>query len=263
MEKEELIEQVNIFLKQSLNAHWNFSILEQLSDSKKNYIDEMSVSSAFYSLTYSALQTTVFMDLSKIYDTHHHSTNIEKLFYMCKKYIEYFPTHRAINLDENNCRLEFPFQHTITEKDKIFFQNDIENMKFEQSLSDKIPLTIDMSKEKYFDLYEWRLDRVKPRIKNLIKQRNKIYAHNDLDTILSVEKVMSEFPVYYEDISSLIEFSLDFTTFAYAMLTNIQRSSEPLNLNDLENTLDLVKKGMKYQDQEVKRQLEEFKNIKN
>lgn len=262
-DKEKLIKEIDIFFKQASYAHCNFLILEQLNESREKYYDEMAISNAFYSFTYNALLTTVVMELSKIYDTHSRSTNIEKLFFKCKQNIEYFPSIQLKRVFEDN-EFEFPFVHTVSEKDEEFFKNDIVyNQQLNQLIFDDEPLKIEMTKDRYFDLFEWRLNKANARVPNLIKQRNKIYAHNDLETVFNMEKSMKKFPIYFEDIKILIEFALDFTSFAYTKLTRCQKAIEPINLKDLEYTLDFVKYGVKYREEEIERQIAEFDQNNN
>ncbi|EMF0379760.1 hypothetical protein JMQ93_002153, partial [Enterococcus hirae] len=62
----------------------------------------------------------------------------------------------------------------------------------------------------------------------------------------------------YKDINDLIVFALDFSIFASAMLTGINRASEPVNINDWENTLRAVRLGEKYKEVDVQKKVEEL-----
>ncbi|EOS7969335.1 hypothetical protein DXT27_RS12765, partial [Enterococcus hirae] len=74
----------------------------------------------------------------------------------------------------------------------------------------------------------------------------------DLDIIIN------NFPLDYKDINDLIVFALDFSIFASAMLTGINRASEPVNINDWENTLRAVRLGEKYKEVDVQKKVEEL-----
>ncbi|EOS8040453.1 hypothetical protein DUC50_RS12765, partial [Enterococcus hirae] len=78
MDKEKLIKKIDIFMNQARQANCYFSIVKQVAENRTNYYEEMSLSSAFYSYTYNALVVATFMELSKIYDSHRYSSNIQK-----------------------------------------------------------------------------------------------------------------------------------------------------------------------------------------
>ncbi|EOS8039371.1 hypothetical protein DUC50_RS07140, partial [Enterococcus hirae] len=166
-----------------------------------------------------------------------------------------------INVNGKNHTQTFPFIHTVMEDERDFFQEEIEREKPTQELlGDKnLPIYVEMTIERYFDLYEWRLSKLHEKIKNLLKQRNKVYAHNDEATMkVDLDIIINNFPLDYKDINDLIVFALDFSIFASAMLTGINRASEPVNINDWENTLRAVRLGEKYKEVDVQKKVEEL-----
>lgn len=266
MEKEQLIKKLDIFMNQARQANCYFLIIKQFLENRSNYPDEMSLSSAFYSFTYNALVVSTFMELAKIYDSHKYSTNIQKLFKECKENISYFPTFHSeheITIDGKKHAYTLPFTHIVKEEEKDFFKSEIEKKhSFRELLgTSDLPFQVEMTIERFFDLYEWRLSKLELQIGNLLKQRNKVYAHNDEATMnTNIDDVIKKFSLNYEEIEKLIAFALDFCQFAYAMLTGINKCSAPINIDDWQNTLMLTKLGEKYQDIEVEKQVEDFKN---
>lgn len=264
MDKEKLIKKIDIFMNQARQANCYFSIVKQVAENRTNYYEEMSLSSAFYSYTYNALVVATFMELSKIYDSHRYSSNIQKLVKECRDNIDYFPKFKLqeeINVNGKNHTQTFPFIHTVMEDERDFFQEEIEREKPTQELlGDKnLPIYVEMTIERYFDLYVWRLSKLHEKIKNLLKQRNKVYAHNDEATMkVDLDIIINNFPLDYKDINDLIVFALDFLIFASAMLTGINRASEPVNINDWENTLRAVRLGEKYKEVDVQKKVEEL-----
>lgn len=241
MEKEQLIKKLDIFMNQARQANCYFLIIKQYMENRSNYPDEMSLSSAFYSFTYNALVVSTFMELAKIYDSHKQSTNIQKFLKECKTNISYFPTaypEHEITIDGEKHTFNHPFQHTVKEEE--FFKSEIEKEKPFRELLDNsdLPIHVEMTIERYFDLYEFRLSNLTLQIKNLLKQRNKIYAHNDEATMnTNIDDVINKFSLNHEEIEKLISFALDFCQFAYAMLTGINKASAPTNIDDWKNTL--------------------------
>lgn len=265
MEKEQLIKKLDIFMNQARQANCYFLIIKQFMENRSNYPDEMSLSSAFYSFTYNALVVSTFMELAKIYDSHKQSANLQNFLKECKANISYFPTaypEHEITIDGEKHTFNHPFQHTVKEEEKEFFKSEIEKEKSFRELLDisDLPIHVEMTIERYFDLYEFRLSKLTLQIKNLLKQRNKIYAHNDEATMnTNLDDVIKKFPLNHKEINELISFALDFCQFACAMLTNVNRATEPVNINDWENTLRAVTIGEKYKETEIQRQLDEFK----
>ena len=77
--------------------------------------------------------------------------------------------------------------------------------------------------------------------------------------LLSNKSVWKVNPVEYEDIKILIDFALECTTFILELLTGILKARQYSNIDDLQGTLMLVKKGLKYQNIEINKQLNKYK----
>lgn len=258
MEKEELIKKIDSFMDQAQQANSYFLIVKQFLENKNKFYEEMAISSAFYSYTYNALVVASFMELAKIYDTHNRSTNIQKLVKECKDNISYFPTyntqHKEI-IDGKKHVFTSPFYHTIKKDEEEFFQKEIEYKKVSQEiLSDEdYSMNVEMTISRYFEYFEWRLTRLQPKLDKLFKQRNKIYAHNDEQSIKNIDAIINKFPLDYSEINKLILFALEFCQFSYALLTGINKPSSPINISDWTNTLMLVQVGLKYQELEIQK----------
>ncbi|EJM4556453.1 hypothetical protein NOM40_000906 [Listeria monocytogenes] len=267
MEKERLIKKIDIFMNQARQANCYFLIIEQFKQNRSKYYQEMNLSSAFYSFTYNSLVVSTFMELSKIYDSHKYSENIQKLIKECRENIDYFPNsypNEKIKIDGEVYEYSFPFHHTVKEYETEFFQKEVEKERLinKQLNIKELPIQVEMTIDRYFELYEWRLEKIQPKIKNLLKQRNKVYAHNDEATMKhSLDEIINSFPLNFKEIEELLSFALDFCRFSYAMLTDINKAIAPVNINDWENTLTLAGQGDKYQKIEIEKQIEDLKNI--
>ncbi|HGZ4935198.1 hypothetical protein ABG953_05910 [Enterococcus faecalis] len=111
-------------MNQAIQANCYFSIIKQFNQNRNTYNEEMNLSSAFYSYTYNALIVANFMELSKIYDRHRLSSNIEKLLYECKENIDYFPkTHPSETFftDGISYEITHPFYHSVKKAEIDFF----------------------------------------------------------------------------------------------------------------------------------------------
>lgn len=250
MDREELLNLSKEFMQEAFQANCYYDISRQYSVNFKEYHEEMKFSSAFYAYTYNALVIATFMELAKIYDTHKNSINIFEMINICKDHIYLFPQQRdefKMIVDNKEIIKKIPYEHSVSPEEKDFFQNEVESQEPINKVFNITEIRVEMTLERYFDLYKWKYERIEPQVKNLLKQRNKVYAHNDRDSLGNIEEVISKFPLYRKNIESLISFSLEFCQFVISLLTGINEPDQPANINDWEETLHLARLGYKYQ----------------
>ena len=96
--------------------------------------------------------------------------------------------------------------------------------------------------------YTKKLHSINPSIKNLINQRNKIYAHNDRNTNFEFEAIHKASPIKKEDAEALIETALDISCFCTEILTGVSKARDYININDWAASLEMIKIGAQYQD---------------
>jgi hypothetical protein len=252
MKKEELIILSESFMHEAFQANCYYNIINQYSENIKEYHEEINFSGAFYMYTYNALVVATFMELAKIFDSNDKSINIYRLMDICKDHIALFPQQREFKMiiEGKETIKKFPYKHAVSPEEEEFFLKEVENQKqfYELLGVSDVPIDVEMTIERYFALYKWKYENLKPQIKNLLKQRNKVYAHNDENSLYNVEKVIFNFPINKSDIESLISFALEFCQFVIALLTGVYKAQKPLNINDWKGTLNLVRLGYKYKD---------------
>lgn len=262
MEKEKLIKKIEIFMNQAYQANCYFSIIKQFNKNRNIYNNEINLSSAFYTYTYNALIVANLMELSKIYDRHKLSSNIKDLICDCQKNIDYFPKSKPTKnlcLDGKNYEFTFPFIHTVKGYELDFFKDDIQKRNIINNDVDiqKYPIHLEITIERLLDLYEWRFQQLEPKINNLLKQRNKVYAHNDEATMKQdLDTIINSVPLNYREIEELITFALDFCQTVLSILTRVLKPSTPINIEDWNNTLYFTRIGEKYKNIEVQQQID-------
>lgn len=254
MEKEKIIELADVFMQEAFQANCYIDLIEQYSKNMKDYSEELKISGAFYAYTYNALVVATFMEVAKIYDRNRNSINIKQLLEICKEKKEIFPQQQEFKSDGED--IIFPYQHIVNIDEEEFFSLEIEKQRPINELlgMSDLPIRVDMNRDRYFELFEWKYDKIVPVIQNFRKQRNKIYAHNDKQSIGNIEKVMEKFPINRGDIFHLINFAMEFCRFVLALLTGTYRAEKPVNINDWEGTLKLVRLGNEYRDAEIEKQ---------
>ena len=79
---------------------------------------------------------------------------------------------------------------------------------------------------------------------NIRMQRNKLYAHNDEQRILSNENLTDRHPILYPDVQEMIDFALDCTGLILGVLTDVNHATQYSNIDDWEGTLMLTRLGL-------------------
>lgn len=267
MEKDDIIIIADELYERALDANSYYAIIMQYSKLKKNYEEEMQLSPAFYNMTISALQKACFMELAKLFEASNEVVSIQGLLKCCDENKMYFSEYR----EEKNEKIgdeerikKIPYQHYLRPSEEHFFKEEAakqrEIAKIYGILDDEhFKIKIDMTFSEKLDFYWKCICSYKKKIDSIRIQRNKFYAHNDKMCLLSNKSVWEENPVAYKDIKILIDFALECTIFILELLTDIVHTTEYTNIDDLEGTLMLVKKGLKYQKIEMNKQLNKYK----
>lgn len=259
MEKEKLIYLVEQFYQEALSANSYYLILQQYAENQKKHLTEMQASPAFYTITHNALIEALFMNLAKIYDLQKDAIDIRQLLEKCKKNIEFFPEYEINIPTDGEERIETLLdQHTVKQNEEWYFKDEVETQnKFAEALGlQGTPVVVKLTIEQYFDFYDKKFCSLNPKIKNLRVQRNKIYAHNDSESIFDIDAVIKKNPLNMADIRVLIEYALEVSRFLLGRLTRILKPDKYGNIDDLGNTLRLVQIGEKYRDAEMKARMQ-------
>lgn len=261
MEKEKLIYLVEQFYQEALSANSYYSILQQYAEYQKKHLTEMQVSPAFYTITHNALVEALFMNLAKIYDLQKDAINIRQLLEKCENNIGFFPEYEITIPIDGEERIETVLdQHTVKQNEEWYFKEEVEKQnKFAEALGlQGTPVVVKLTIEQYFDFYYKKFCSLNPKIENLRVQRNKIYAHNDRESIFDIDTVIKKNPLNMVDIQVLIEYALEVSRFLLGRLTRILKPDKYGNIDDWGNTLRLVQIGEKYRDTEMKARMQTF-----
>lgn len=258
-EKGEIISIAKGLWQQTLNANSYYLILKQYNDYFKDYKDEISMSSAFYSLAYQAMQNALFIELSKLYDKTKGAINLRYLLKLCEEY-RCFPEYREFP-DKNGGIVKAPYIHRIKTGEEWYFKEYIEKDNMIMELfenSNKDEEIKEMCALEYIDFLVKQYNSIKTITEKLTRQRNKIYAHNDGELKFNIKECLENNPLYFSDIQTLIDYALDVTRFVIGALTGIEKATTYANVDDWKGTLDYVRLGVKYKDIEIKAQTEKF-----
>lgn len=258
-EKEEIISIANGLWQQVLNVNSYYLILKQYNDYFKDYEDEISMSSAFYSLAFQAMQDALFAELSKLYDKTKGVINLKYLLNICEEN-KCLPEYREFS-GENGDKVKGAYLHRIKNGEEWYFKDYIEKENEIRELfgsPNKGELIKEMCASEYIDFLVMQYNSINTITERLTKQRNKIYAHNDGELKFNVKECLENNPLYLSDIQKLIDYAFDVTRFVIGALTGVEKATTYININDWKGTLDYVKLGIKYRDTEIEAQTEKF-----
>lgn len=256
MDKEQLIKLTEGLYQEAFNANAYFLIMRQYGKMRKEYLPEMSLSPAFYSVVYEALQRACFIELAKLYDRTKGAYSIGTMLNFCKENLEFFSEYRdTVEIEDDGKKYVFhvPYQHSLKPAEECFFKEEVRTQRdvykiFDTSLADTAPVTVELTFSQFLELYQKRYASLSKKRENMSEQRNKIYAHNDKRGIFNQEEVLEKSPLFYTDMQELIEFALDAAGLIVGALTGVCKARSYANIDDWEGTLMLVRLGLKYQD---------------
>ncbi len=262
MDKEQLIKLAEELYQEAFDANAYFLIIQQYGKMRKEYLPEMRLSSAFYSVVYEALQRACFIELAKLYDRTKGAYSIGTMLNFCEENLAYFSEYRdTVEIEDDGKKYVFPvpYQHRLKPAEECFFKEEVRVQRdiykiFDASSADTAPVTVELTFRQFLELYKKRYSSLSKKRENMSEQRNKIYAHNDKRGIFNQEEVLEKNPLFYTDMQELIEFALDTTGLIVGALTGVCKARSYSNIDDWEGTLMLARLGLKYQgyDQEQK-----------
>lgn len=253
MTKENLIKLAEHLYHSALEANAYYAIMTQYRQMKKEYEDEMKISPAFYQVVYGALQKACFMEIAKLYDTT--DVSMKQLLQCCRDHLDLFPEYRdrvMIREDGREYFIQVPYQYHLNQTEECFFKNEAKIQRelwkvFEVPDFEKAPMKVELTFSELLDMWQKCFHSLNKKRENIRVQRNKIYAHNDEKYSLEGEKIWDKNPVTYSDIQEMIKFALDCTRLILEILTGESHAENYGNIDDIEETLILVKLGLRYQ----------------
>lgn len=248
MKKGELIELSKNLMEETLYARAYKDILDQYKTLRYSFKDELMLSSTFHLISKMALVEALTMRLARLYDTDEKSAGLGFLLKQANQNIDYFPRNRgehSFECDGHIYTFIAPLTHTLRECEKCYYKERVRQEEGIANLFDLPPnINIEVKINELVGMYQKRFASLNKERKNLITQRNKIYAHNDRETNFEFNDIYAKNPLFYNDIEKLLEFAEDFTSFCYEYLSGNYAMQKFSNIDDLESTLLYARKGL-------------------
>lgn len=259
MNREKLIKLAKELHQEAFDANAYYLIMQQYRRFREEYNDEMQLSPAFYQVVYEALQKACFMEIAKLYDKSSHVVTIGSLLKECQDNLSLFPEYRntiTVKGDGKEYSFQVPYHHHLKPEEECFFKAQVESQReifriFDASDPDSMPVQVDLTFSEFLELYQKRFQSLSKKRENIRAQRNKIYAHNDVEYIMDDEIVYQRNPITYPDIQELIEFALNCTGLILGTLTDVCQATRYSNIDDWEGTLMIARLGLKYKEYDM------------
>ena len=256
MDKETLIKIAEELHHGAFDANAYYLILQQYRKNQREYAEEMKMSPAFYQTIHGALMKACFMEIAKLYDSSNGVVSIGTLLAKCAENQDLFPEYRetmTVEHDGTAFSYQIPYQHQLKPQEERFFKAQVESDRtlfaiFNIPDAENAPVRVDLTFPEFLALYQKRFCALSKKREDIRMQRNKLYAHNDEQRILSNENLTDRHPILYPDIQEMIDFALDCTGLILGVLTDVNRATQYSNIDDWEGTHMLVRLGLKYQE---------------
>lgn len=191
-----------------MNAY--FQIIQNIIKNKSSNTNLISISPTFYHYTYNALILATFSEVSRIYDRKS-NTNFFKFIENCKENRELLLKMNEENLKEVGG--SFDFDITVT--------------------SEYI--------DENLDCIDQRLWEFEITFKHLKTQRDRIYAHNESKSFETIKTIIEKNSNILSDMKALITFTTETLEWLYTVIAQKHCSRLPINIDDLDNTLIVLK----------------------
>ncbi len=255
--KDHIIKCCEGLYAEAFDANSCIRILLQIGEYRQNGYHGMDPSPCFYNTACNAMIRAAMMDVAKIYDDDSKSISLQNVISYCYQFADYFPntiSEKYVSADGENEVTQIPIRYTVREEELKRIREDsrlhqeIELTKIFQRFFDmpcEPPFELEVTAEELFAFYGKRHSSLNSIIRKVKNQRDKRYAHNDKDIAFDYELLLRENNLTFAELEKLVGFALEVTTMIIELLTGEHKPWSYYNIDDLADTLNLVKLGIK------------------
>ena len=255
--KEYIIKCCEGLYAEAFDTNSCIKILLQIGEYRRSGDHGMDPSPCFYNTTCNAMIRAAMMDVAKIYDGDSKSISLLNVISYCNQFADCFPntlSRKYVSAEGRNEVTQVPIRYTIREgelkriKEDSRLHREIELTKVFQRFFDlpcEPPFDLEVTAEELFAFYGKRHSALNDIIKKVKNQRDKRYAHNDKDVAFDYERLLQENNITFAELEKLVDFALEVTTMIIELLTGEHKPWSYYNIDDLADTLNLVKLGIK------------------
>lgn len=145
-----------------------------------------------------------------------------------------------------------PIVHPLAEDEERFYPKEVESQRsYEKLFGDHYEMvTVCITTHDLSNLWKKRLNGLSKLTDMLRDQRNKVFAHSDIEA-LNYDELVRRLPLTFSEIQKLIDFALDLTIELFAKITGIEKDRLPKNYNDIQGLLKYAEVGMEAVEQHL------------
>lgn len=268
MDKESLVKIAEKIYSEATEAYIYRAIMKQYKRHADDYSDALKVSHVYHHIVYQALDEACFMKIAKLYERTNSTASVGTLLKQCEENIEIFPEYQetiTIEQDKEQRTYQIPYQHQLEKKEEVLFKSQVSCDRHLFALlnypdAESIPVRVDLTFPKLLEHYKNIFNSYRKHIENIRIQRNKIFAHIDMNVLINDENPQEKHPVLNRDVDEMIHFALTCTSVILSIIKGeIQNDLRWPWLDDFENTLVFTRIGIKYHEYELKEKEEKIK----
>ena len=256
--KQYLLDCCNWIYDEAFDANSCYKIMRQMLQYHSDGYQGMNCSPVFYNTVYKAMYRATIMDLAKIYDVGGDTIHLKGIIDYCNKFADSIPKTitTVYPCSDGTYDVEGSMiQVVLTESDirklkkdgSIYHEvQEVKNRLEACGMRSSSSITLGVISKDYFCISGSRYKEIGHNIENLKKLRDKHYAHNDKQIGFNYQALLTEYPLFLDDIGDMILFALGFVINTIGLLTGELKAYEFYNVDDLSNTFQLVKLGKEY-----------------
>lgn len=249
----ELFERCNYLYNEAFYANTELAILRELSKASSDYENEVICAGCFFNFTQLALTESCFMNCARLFDAKS-DVSIGNLIEDVKSHSAEIDA-LAISLfnDRPNFDRLNPIVHPLAKDEERFYPKEVESQRSDEKLfgNHYEIVTVCITTHDLSNLWKKRLNSLRKLTDMLRDQRNKVFAHSDMEA-LKYDELVRRLPLTYGEIQKLIDFALDLTIELFAKITGIEKDRLPKNCNDIQGLLKYVEVGMEAVEQHLR-----------
>ena len=228
----------------------------------RKYPEEMDCSPKFYNVVYSALMKSLVIEVAKIFDNENSkrkSLCIKHLLSVCENEVgsgKLIPEIREFRYTEDGPLQMYPYRKVVEDPSEKLLKNCFGDFKIIESLAKDGNYYIWVGGTDYYRYLKEKYNSFSKQIDYLREQRNKIYAHTDLNVKKEIDNFIQHNPLELSDLEGLINYTFEICNFVSQGVSNTFYCDTDY-YSDWENTLAHVRAGKQYKIEN----LEEFVKI--
>lgn len=259
----DLVEYCHFLYEQAFHANTELEIYRAMMKAPSQFESDVICAPCFFGVVRMCLVESIFMNCARLYDSSG-EISLGTLIELAGKRAESIDVRaRALGSGRLSFDADKPIAHALAADEERFYQEQTsEQRKWDDVLSEvgrrdsenvlegtkrqtcRSTVVASVTAAELIDLWTKRLNGLSKLSDNLREQRNKVFAHNGIES-LGYEDLIEKSPLKFGDVQRLVDLALDVTIGLVEITSGVLWPRKPVNANDIEGLLSYVDMGMK------------------